>query len=465
MDSVTDDSTKPEASQGRFLLSLDSELPQSDFTIDSAIRLYSLFSRRVCLPDSHLIDTPTLQAFFKSHEAELQEEVDQAAEGDRPPMLGTLSRGGADIGAALDLMLTPNERTGLPTYFSRLRPELNARFREAVSGADTTEQRRTEFLKIAGPGLERHLVRTTKYFQKSKLAVVPRCGDPQDELFEAVREQIVQIQQPWNARWLSEADKSVCEALLKEMDANPKAQTRERLHLAIYGGDRLPHYYQGAVQLPAEGDELRHPWRHLVNTFYGCNLAKKYSCSPALNSKWFNLPSCLSIAEASPNLDRLERAGTVEVAPLYLEHLTIPFISNVRAQNDFWVSLEHLERASVERNGTKYCAALKEHLRFLSATFSEHLINRGHRDLVKTKVVDLWYGNLQSGIGLSTVILGGVAAWIGLPAESFWNVMAESAKIAGVTLGVVTGLLKKTEIELPSPEFKAFEISLRRISS
>jgi hypothetical protein len=183
MDSVTGDSTKFGTGQGRFLLSLDSELPQSDYAIDSAIRVHSLFSRRVCLSDSQLVDGPALQTFFKRNEAELQEEVEHAAEVGRPPMLGTLSRGGANISAAIDLMLTPNERTGLPTYFSRLTPEQNTQFREAVSGAATTEHRRTEFFKIAGPRFEGHLARATTYFQKNTLAVVPRCGDQQDDLF------------------------------------------------------------------------------------------------------------------------------------------------------------------------------------------------------------------------------------------------------------------------------------------
>jgi hypothetical protein len=89
MDSATGDSPKPKACQGRFLLSLDPELRQSDFAIDTAIRVHSLFSRRACLPDSHLIDSPALQTFFKSHEAELQDEVERAAEVVRPPMLGT----------------------------------------------------------------------------------------------------------------------------------------------------------------------------------------------------------------------------------------------------------------------------------------------------------------------------------------------------------------------------------------
>jgi hypothetical protein len=81
-------------------------------------------------------------------------------------------------------MLTPNERTGLPTYFSRLTPEQNTEFRGAVASAVTTDQRRTEFLRIAGQGLERHLVRATSYFQKNTLAVVPRAATRRMSFFK-----------------------------------------------------------------------------------------------------------------------------------------------------------------------------------------------------------------------------------------------------------------------------------------
>jgi hypothetical protein len=161
----------------------------------------------------------------------------------------------------------------------------------------------------------------------------------------------------------------------------------------------------------------------------------------------------------------MEKVGTVVVAPLYLQHLTIPFISKVRAQEDFWVSLERLERASVERDGTKYCAAFKAHLQLISANFSEHLINSGHRDLVKTQDVSLWIRDLEVAIGVSTVILGSMAAWTGLPQESVWSVMAETAKNTGPVFAVLTGLVKMTGAEAPNPDFKSFEISLRKMAS
>src|SRR5258708_2401431 len=117
MISTPSNSEAPTANEGgRYLLSLDSELPQDDLTVERAILVHSLFSRRVCASDSQVIDSPAFEPFCRKYEALLHEEVQRAKQLDYPPILGTLSRGGSDVSVALDLMLTPNPRTGLPSY-------------------------------------------------------------------------------------------------------------------------------------------------------------------------------------------------------------------------------------------------------------------------------------------------------------------------------------------------------------
>lgn len=117
------------------------------------------------------------------------------------------------------------------------------------------------------------------------------------------------------------------------------------------------------------------------------------------------------------------------------------------------------------RDGSGYCSALKEHVRLISSHFSEYLVETGHRDLVKTKAVNLWVRYAAIAVPVSTVILTGVAAWMGLPAESIWNFMADEGKSDGPVCAAVTNLLLAGDVEVPNPDFKSFEISLRRMAS
>lgn len=135
----------PSASEGAFLLSLESELKQDHLSIKHAILVQALFARRVCLTDSQMIDSLALEAFFSDEQQALQREVEWLPGSSSPPMLGSCSRRGADILAALDVMLTPNVRTGLPAYFSRLEPAQNTALRNSFRRLRTPEQRQRAF--------------------------------------------------------------------------------------------------------------------------------------------------------------------------------------------------------------------------------------------------------------------------------------------------------------------------------
>jgi hypothetical protein len=168
--------TPPEASEGKFLLSLDSELKQDEATITRAILLHSLFAKRICLTDSQLIDSPALERFFRRHSADLSAEADVAGRCGRPPMLGSLSRRQSDITAVVDLMLTPNPRTGLPTYFSRLTEEQNQLLRGKIAHVTDSDERREVLFSLAGRGFKGHISQTTDYFRRNPLSVVARQG-------------------------------------------------------------------------------------------------------------------------------------------------------------------------------------------------------------------------------------------------------------------------------------------------
>jgi len=234
------DTGKPR--EGAFLLSLDSDLKQEQRIITWAILVQSLFSRRVCLTDTQLIESLALQAFFFTNRKELNEEAELAAEQGRLPMFGALVRQQApDIAAVLDSMLAPNPRTGVPTYLSRLKEEQNIALRERLSRAASTDERREVLYSVAEPPFKAHISRVSHYFQQNRLSTIRAVGPSQATLFPFVRENLAVLDQPWNRRWMNEVDLVVRDALIKEMDANPDHQTRERLHLAIYAGN-LPHY-------------------------------------------------------------------------------------------------------------------------------------------------------------------------------------------------------------------------------
>jgi hypothetical protein len=148
--------TDQSATEGAFLLSLESELKQDPVSIRQAVLVQALFARRVCLTDSQLIDSPALEAFVLDNQGSLNDELDRLPES-HPPMLGTFSRAGADILGALDVMLTPNVRTGLPTYFSRLEPEQNTALRTHLENVTTQDERRRTYFNFTGHPTERYL--------------------------------------------------------------------------------------------------------------------------------------------------------------------------------------------------------------------------------------------------------------------------------------------------------------------
>jgi len=456
---MSPDSTSARASEGAFLLSLDSELKQDEGAITRAILVQSLFSRRICLTDSQLIDSPALERFFRQHWLELKSEAETAQELTRPPMLGSLSRRQADIAAVLDLMLTPNPRTGLPTYFSRLTEEQNRDLRNRLAHTTNADDRREVMFSVAGGPSRGHISRATDYFGQNPLAVIAAPqGSQHATLFSLVREQLAILDEPWNRRWMDSVDLAVRDALLREIDSNTAAQSRGRLHLAIYGGNP-PQYYRGEIQPSSPGaqDTQRHSWRHFINTLYNFDLAQRYSSTPVLNSRWFALPRCLPSDEMA-DIAKLEAIGSVNITPVYFDYLTIPFVAAVRAEDAFWTSLERLEAASVCNDGLGYDLALKEHLRFVSSKFAEHLCSVGRRDLVSEKAVDLWERKLERGAAASSLILAGVGLWHGLPWQTVGSLVVGVVGSVRPFTVIARGLLGS--VDVPSPKFKAFEVNL-----
>jgi hypothetical protein len=276
-----------------------------------------------------------------------------------------------------------------------------------------------------------------------------------------VREQLTVLDEPWNRRWMKPIDLTVCDEILTEIGLNPEAQSRERLHLAIYGG-KLPHYYHGEIQRssPEAEDTRRHSWRHPINTLYSFDLAQKYSSAPVLNSKWFTLPDCLPRDEM-PAITKLERVGRVKATQIHFDHLTVPFVAAVRAEDDFWASLNRLETASVSGDSSGYASAFEEHLRLVSWRFREHLYSTGWRDLVEESAVELWAQMLPRGSALSALILAGVGQWYGLPWQTVGSAFLGTVGSVGVFTLIARGLLAGVKVR--SPKFKAFEVNLRKM--
>jgi hypothetical protein len=444
------------ASEGALLLSLDSELKVDDKQVRWAILFHSLFSRRVCVTDTQIIDNPILERFFRKHWHELELERERAEEMKRPPLLGLLSRRGADIGAVLDLMLTANPRTGLPSYFSRLTEQENRDLRDRLGRAANIAEKRGVLFSLEG-GLENHIARATSYFQRNPLATIAPFDSSQSMLFPLVRERLEFLNQPWHRRWMGQTDMAVCEALLLEIESTSEAQTRERLHSAIYRGT-LPHYYRGQMQLtsPESRDDTRHAWRHLINTFYNFDLARKYSSSPVLNSRWFALPSFLP-SDDIPETRKIEKAGSLRANPLYLDQLTIPFVAEVRAEDTFWISLGRLEAASALDDATAYQSALIEHLQFVCSMFAKHLNDIHRKDLLEEKLVDIFDRNMPRVVGPAAVILEGVGLWRGSPWEALGIVTGAVATLRLTSL-IARGLIGRAAVR--NPRFKAFEVDL-----
>ena len=460
--------TKAEAfrrAAGVFLLSLESELPQNPVAIEHAIVVQALFARRICLTDTQLIDSPALQAFFASHERDLQDELDCFKDLAYPPIFGTCSRKGADISAALDVMLTPNVRTLLPTYLSRLTPEENARLRAGFASLQTPEHRRQRVFKIAGRPFRTHIERVTAYFEQNPLSVVQGTGTPQATLFQTVGEQLTKLQAPDNRKRLRGIDHKICDSLLREMGSTSEGQTRERLHLAIYEGN-LPHYYHGIPEPTAEPNatDLR-AWRHLINTFYNFNLAEKLPARPVLNSRWFRIPKRLAGPGDLLPLSRSRKIGEVPLeTPVYPEYLTIPFLVAVRSQADFWKNIERLESASMSGSESAYEAAFKEHLRLVSSLFAKHLKDKGRGDLVKKSLADVWASHIDPVVGCSTAVVVVLAAWYEVPAETIGMLLKKSLMVGGAARLVVNGFIKRLPIKVANPDFKSFEAEVAAVA-
>jgi hypothetical protein len=193
----------------------------------------------------------------------------------------------------------------------------------------------------------------------------------------------MKLSEPGNRGRLLSVDQKVCDALLREIDSTNAGQTRERLHLAIYGG-KLPHCYEGKLE-PVAGPEAStcHSWRHLISTFYNFHLAGQFASRPVLNSKWFEIPDRL-MGPIEPSLPpKLKKIGEVPLeTPLYPEYLTIPFLPSVRGQAEFWKTMRTLETSSVSGDECSYEAAFKEHLRIISSLFAKHLKDNRTGDLV-----------------------------------------------------------------------------------
>jgi hypothetical protein len=443
---------------GAFLLSLDSELKQNRLSVRHSILVEALFSRRVCLNDTYIIDNEALQDFFLTNKQDLLDEVGDAA-ADRPPMLGGCSRKGANIFEVLDVMLAPKEPTGLPTYFTRLGRRGNDDLRRRVNRLRSAGARRSAFFKQTSPEAERSLEVICQYLSSCAPALV-RSEEPRN-LFETIKEKLDDLERPQNRRRLRRIDLEICGKLRKEIDVRPQSPSRERLHLAIYEGN-LPHYLPEKKQFEDLGHDYageRLEWRYLINTYYNFNLSEKYGSCPTLNQDWFRIPKRLVPAADMRQHGNLEKIREIRLeGKIYPELLTVPFVASVRRTGEFWDGIGRMEDALNGGDADAYARSFDEHLKFIVSCCAKHLEDSGKGHLLKANISELWLGQ-ASKVAFPLFCAEAVYRLLhGLPHESFtlhaWHVVELTA----------TGLFAWLPIKVKSPEFKRLGSDLRKFA-
>jgi hypothetical protein len=454
-------------SEGDYLLSLESELHQDPALIKSSALVQALVSRRVCLTDTQIIDSRALDHLFVDNESALTEEIRQV-EDYRQPMFGTCTRNnlGANLLAALDSMLEPKPPYGFPAYFTCLTSEQNQSLREGYAQLQTTRKRREAFFKFAGKRAELSLQRAGEYFRHPQ-AVVARTQT--SRLYDDVLEKLDALRAAGNHYRWNPTDHTIYEALIKEINDGRSVHSRERLHLAIYGGDlqRFRHFHRGEPEPTGETEEVaqtRLDWRYLVNTLYNFDLAGRYRSAPTFNTPWFELPPRLTLQEDQSSIDkRVEQEEFKIGTTVYRELLTIPFVASVRREASFWMNVTEMEAARYSGDEKKYMKVLKQHIQMVSELFKKHLKDSGQGVQVEEQTVRVMMGpSAWVSFGGALLIDAALGFCLGMSPSDVGAMILDQSTQAGKAYLQVTGFIGALKPTVESRKFKSFKADLAR---
>lgn len=453
------------APEGDYLLSLETEFEQNPAFIKSSALLQALISRRICLTDTQIIESSALEDLFMNNDRELMDEIEQT-EQDRPAMFGTCTRKGlgADILAALDLMLEPKPPFDFPAYFTRLSPEKNRSLREEYARLKTTAERRESFFKAAGKRTTLYLNRVGGYFGRHPLAVVSTPAAQQPRLYELVEKKLDSFRAAGNWMKFAPIDHKIFRALEEEINDHRDKNSRERLHLAIYDQE-LRHFYKGKAE---ESDdphaERRLHWRYLINTLYNFDLADRYGSAPVFDAKWYDLPSHLTLPEDQPIVDKNEQVATIELETMvYRDLLTIPFVAEVRRESSFWDSINKMERAQADGDAEAFLSALKDHVQMISACFKRYLERTGQGKHVTAKVAEVMVRPLASVTLASTLAIdAALTLHCHMPPLAVGGLVIAHAKQASSYYFTLKNLVGMSNWTVEEPRFRNFRLDLAR---
>jgi len=407
--------------EGVLLYSLEVELPTDPQLAELAIFVQGLFSPQVVLTDSQLVSSANTQRFFLANSGALSDMMSDLQSYELP-LIGTMGRGGADCEKSLDILLKPRE--GKPPRLATLS---SAQYEKLQVDYDrmSEEARRERFYSVTGTVVREYFKTSSAYFQKlpERTVVGPPLRNPEEGLYTEVRKYVDTLTRDI-PETLSDTDKSVCDALLQEIETRSPAapRTRERLHRAIYG-EHFPPYHDGRVVWSHVGvppNRSKDEWRFLINALYNVNLAESFGLRHGINSPWYNLkPGHLSKSSV-----QREQIGILKLAStIYPAFIDFPFVRNVRKEPQFWKNM-----ANPQLN-------LSDHLEFIAERFAKHLTDKGQGHLVRkyerevivnvikratipsslaTVILALFYGqsfNSAVTVGLETAGRMHVLAW------------------------------------------------------
>jgi hypothetical protein len=456
-------------SHGVFLYSLDSESDISPETAFQAIVFESLFSRQVCLNESHLLDNRAVWKFFEDNINLLEESLSDR-DLDEVPIIGLCSRE-PSVPGVLDLWL--GSKTDVPNYFSSLSPEQNSHLQDRYPR--TKAGRRDRLYKIE-PRFASLATVFERYFQRlPPLTFVPRTGQPDRDLYAHVDKELKQLIS--SGASLGDEDKPILEAIQRVI-SGPSAlgQTRAALHKAIYGGTQ-PRFHEGKITQhkgTVEPHAIKDEWRFYINAIYNYNLAKSLNARPVLNTGLWPVGHRWIAEAAIQQRLRTDNVGTLEVpVPLYRDKLDLKFAIKVRKTRRFRENISKLDEALTSGESDRLMAAKEGHVSFLSDQFANYLVEHGSADLVGVRVKQFAVSlaeRISEPLALGGPVLTALLTHYGAPADSAAEVgqfFAETSPRAFCLL--VEGLIsvsprKLQEKLIRSPDFKSVVMEFEKRS-
>lgn len=451
-----------EPHRGAFLYSLEPELYPSEELVSEAILIAALFSSSICLSEHQVFVTEGVRAFFHKNEPTLTEILENPEE---TPFITISLRRQADVWATLDLRLKPKGEKGYPSYDNSLTPIQNDQLRADYRNLKTAVRRRRKFLKLSGDLTQAHLSCIQSYISRNPLKTTTGVStiDPPG-LYDSTRAEIVQLLSSTNAI-VEDSDKKIADAVINRMDKHPKseAQTREMLHWSVYGGESPP-VYQGRVQWahsPITIDPVKDEWRFLLNSIYNYNLAQKLNLRPVLNSDWWQIGTrWLSQSTLRRRLN-LQQAGTLPLStPLYRDHITVNFVRSVRKEKEFWVSLNKVEESRNRGDATALEKTGSAHVQLISELLAKHLIDTGHKDLVRRDVKEVFVQSAQIGGFLAGPVVTLMGCILGVPLESAFEIGVGALAAGEAIHFAVKGLFTVSPITVTSSSFKSLRAEI-----